>query len=260
MSDDPQDNAGGVRRVGRKDRKTRLEPHKSLFTPEDDAPPPERFPPVNPQAAAAPPPRPPAPRDRRSRTANRVTVFFALATLAVVLYVALLTVNPYTPLNPLPPFTPVPIIVTATPLPPTITPVPPTATPEPTATLTPLAVEVAATPARFEFALSSTVTYAAWDGGCDWLGITGTVLDKGGAPLAGYQLRAQAAEGEAREAVTAITGADGAFTLRLGDAPALAPFTLTLYDLNGQALSEGYTVITGDRCDQNVVAVMFNQR
>lgn len=260
MSDDPQGTAGDVRRVGRKDRKARLEPRKPLFPPEDDAPPPERFPPVNPPEAAAPPPPRPAPRDRRGRAANLVTAFFLLATLAVVLYVGLLTANPYTPLNPLPPFTPVPIIVTATPLPPTSTPILPTATPEPTATLTPLAVEIAATPTRFDFALRGDIAYAAWDGGCDWLGITGTVVDRVGEPLAGYQLRARAAEGEAAEAVTAITGADGAFTLRLGDGPALAPFTLTLYDLNGQALSESHTVVTSDRCDQNAVVVTFARR
>lgn len=293
MSDDPQDTSGGVRRVSRKDRKTRLEPRKPLFPPEDDAPPPlewagdaapqaeaaeaapaparsapettERFPPVEPaRLKPAPPPKPAAPpRHRGSRAANLITVFFLLATLATLAYIGLLTTDPYTPLNPLPPFTPVPIIVTATPLPPTITPVPPTSTPEPTATWTPLPVETVAAPGRFTFALAVSVVYEAWDEGCDWVGITGTVVNAGGAPLAGYELRAQAAEvaeGDTSEAVTAITGDDGAFMLRLGSEPALEPYTLTLYDLSGQPLSDAYTVITSDRCDQNALVVTFRER
>lgn len=295
MSDDSQDTSGGVRRVGRKDRKTRLEPRKPLFPPEeDDAPAPplewagdaepqaeaaeaapaprrpapettERFPPVEPaRLKSAPPPKPAAPpRHRGSRTANLITVFFLLATLATLAYIGLLTADPYTPLNPLPPFTPVPIIVTATPLPPTITPIPPTPTPEPTATWTPLPVEAVAAPGRFTFALAGSIAYETWDEGCDWVGITGTVVDTNGDPLAGYQLRAQAAEvaeGDAPEAVTAITGDDGAFVLRLGSAPALEPYALTLYDLSGQPLSDTYTVITSDRCDQNAVVVTFARR
>ncbi|MGQ9887632.1 MAG: carboxypeptidase-like regulatory domain-containing protein [Aggregatilineales bacterium] len=258
MSD--QQDTGGVRRVGRKDRKKSLEPRKPLFPPEDD---------LLPAASASapgdkrlPPTVPPAPRRlrrRSNRTANLVTAFFLLATVGVIAYVGLLAADPYTPLNPLPPFTPVPIIVTATPLPPTVTLVPPTATPEPIATRTPLPAEAIA-PARLDFVMEADIVYRAWADGCEWVGITGSVLDAGGAPLAGYQLRAQSAEGDAPEAVTAITGDDGAFTLRLGSAPALAPFTLTLYDLNGQPLSTDYTVITSDRCDQNEVAVTFRKR
>lgn len=275
---DPQD-TGGVRRVGRKDRKKSLEPRKPLFPPEDDLPPAaaqddasdsaadaaedtssaERFPPAAPAAYASPPPARPAPRRRSSRTANLVTAFFLLATVGVIVYVGLLVADPYTPLNPLPPFTPVPIIVTATPLPPTVTPIPPTATAEPTATRTPLPTEAIA-PARLDFAMAADVVYRPWAGGCEWVGITGTVADASGAPLAGYQLRAQSAEDEAPEAVTAITGDDGAFTLRLGSAPALEPYSLTLYDLGGQPLSAAYTVVTSDRCDQNEVVVTFRKR
>ncbi len=268
MSD--RQDTGGVRRVGRKDRKKSLEPRKPLFPPEDDLPPPaaaasgsapgdERLPPAAPPAYTSPPPAQPARRRRGNRTANLVTAFFLLATAGVIVYVGLLVADPYTPLNPLPPFTPVPIIVTATPLPPTVTPVPPTATPEPTATRTPLPAEAIA-PARLDFVMEADVVYRAWAGGCEWVGITGTVLDAGGSPLAGYQLRAQSAEDDAPEAVTAIAGDDGAFTLRLGSAPALAPFTLTLYDLNGQPLSNAYTVVTSDRCDQNEVVVTFRKK
>lgn len=271
---EPQDR-NSVRRVGRKDRKSSLGPRKPLFPPEDDPPPAaaqgdasasapsaQRFPPAAPAAYARPSLARPTPRRRSARTANLVTAFFLLATVGVIVYTGLLVADPYTPLNPLPPFTPVPIIVTATPLPPTITPIPPTATPEPTATRTPLPIETIA-PARLDFAMAADIVYRAWADGCDWVGVTGTVTDANGDPLAGYQLRAQAAEvaeDNAPEAVTAITGDDGAFTLRLGSAPALQPYTLVLCDLNGQPLSAAYTVVTSDRCDQNEVAVTFRKR
>lgn len=261
---DPQD-TNSVRRVGRKNRKSSLKTSEPLFPLEDDSPPATarlktaRAPVKPASSSASKAAAQPAHRRRGNRTANWVTAFFLLATLGLIAYIGLLVADPYTPLNPLPPFTPVPIIVTATPLPPTVTPVPPTPTPEPTATWTPLPVETLVL-ARTDFVMETEVVYQPWADGCAWVGITGTVVDATGAPLAGYQLRAQAAEDEAPETVTAITGDDGAFTLQLGSAPALAPFTLTLYDLNGQPLSAPYTVVTSDRCDQNEVVVMFRRR
>lgn len=297
---DPQDVSGGVRRVGRKDRKKRLDPRKPLFPPEDDlpaadAPPPlewagettpdseataapeaapepqpqpprprpepaaDRFPPVNPKAAPEPKAAP-APRRRGGGIANVLTALFLLATVGVIAYTAFIAFNPYSPLNPLPPFTPVPIIVTATPLPPTITPIPPTSTPEPTATWTPL--PSVATPAVFAFALADAPAYRESAEGCAWSGIAGVVVDSAGNGLDGYQARVQLADAgdEMPDVLTAISGDDGTFVLRLSDTPALTPYLVTLYDLNGQALSDAYTVVTSDRCDQNEVVVRFTRR
>ncbi len=161
MSDQPEQ---PIRRVGRKDRKNKIDNRKPLF-PEEEArfappptlpeetfadeeitaeeesldaapikpaprietPPEARFPPLETEAYVAVDESVPAPKPVRRRPNwlyNLLTVFFVLATVAALAYFTLLWTNPYHPLNPLPPFTPLPIIITTTPLPATVTPVP----------------------------------------------------------------------------------------------------------------------------------------
>lgn len=183
-----------VRRVGRKDRKRRLDSRQPLFpegeefapqdleseTESDDAalepksvadessrpvgervetPPEARFPPLEPQPDEPVQPRTAAPvRQRRPNWLyNILTLLFVLASIALLAAFALIWVNPYHAINPLPPYTPLPIIITATPLPPTLTPAP-TQTESPTMTPVGAVSDLAATPtaeiASFAFALA----------------------------------------------------------------------------------------------------------
>jgi hypothetical protein len=162
---------GGLRRVGRKDRKNRIDTRGPLIPLEDDAlleaaaeaeaeteardeaevfpekpslltPPAERFPPVNPVEVKRPQTAPaPVKTQRNPLLYNLLALLFACGGVGLLGIYALIAVNPYTPVNPFPPFTPLPIIITATPLPATETP-PPTATasptPGPTASFTPI--------------------------------------------------------------------------------------------------------------------------
>src|SRR5262249_54787698 len=150
----------------------------------------DRFPPVAPDdyRPRQPAPSRPVEKPRRSLAwQDKVAIFFALATIAMIAYVVLLISNPYTPLNPFAPLTPMPVLITATPgptLPPTI---PPTRTPIPTPTFTPIpAGEVSG----FTFKLTdSGVIYVANSserGGCNWSSIAGSVTDQQGQGLNGY--------------------------------------------------------------------------
>lgn len=260
-----------IRRVGQKDRKQQLAVNASLFADEDQ-------PEASKAAAAfkqgADPAKsahkttvPPVKPRRNAWAYNLGTVFFALATIAAIVYFGMIAVNPYSPLNPLPPFTPIPIIITTTPLPATFTPsptLPPSATPTPLGML-PITPTIPAIP----FAITSQETdivYQAHTGeaGCDWSSIQVTVTDTLGAAVANIELRVQAEESDFEQSV--ILGSDFSTAaagigaeVYLGDEPAFAAYRLELFSLDGARLSEPYTVITSDQCDQNVLSVAFSQ-
>lgn len=246
MSDQPEQ---PIRRVGRRDRKNRIDNRKPLFPDDDsrfapptlpeesvdepaetidtpqsaarvDTPPAARFPPLEPDSLspAAPAQAPPAPVRRRPNWLyNLLTVFFLLATVAALAYFTLLWTNPYHPLNPLPPFTPLPIIVTTTPLPPTATP-PPTQTEPPTLapteTFTPLApsaLEPAITSApAFAFVLNELDTdYVQNAAGCEWSGVAGQVVNLQGGGALDLTVQVMS---EARDFVaTAATGSASSY-------------------------------------------------
>lgn len=291
MSDSSDDN---IRRVGRRDRKRKLDSRKPLF-PEDEqfappladtesdpdpepeaevpeapvkraAPPAERFPPLDPTVEMPPPPAP-APRRRRSWPYNVATFFFVLATLAALGYFALLWVNPYHPLNPLPPFTPLPIIITATPLPPTATILPTETAPPteaPTLTLTPEAAEVAAvspTPeaALFAFSLNQfEVEYSQSASGCDWVGIAGRVAAEQDTQAMTVRVRSQDSDFSASATPgSAPDYGPGGFEIQVGEAPQLMPYTIQLFGPDEAPLSEEFLVVTSDQCEQNLVIVTF---
>lgn len=190
---------GGLRRVGRKDRKSRIDTRGPLIPPEDDdeflgelesadeqelpelptflpTPEAERFPQVPAQQPAVDSPGRAATQTRRGRyiVYNLLAVLFTLGGFALLGAYALIAINPYTPVNPFPPFTPLPIIITTTPLPPTETPRPTATTsptPGPTASFTPVPIEAlnttpeplpsTFTPAPFPFTLTNSgVIYA----------------------------------------------------------------------------------------------------
>jgi hypothetical protein len=280
---------GGVRRVGRKDRKKTIETRGPLFPPEEEfGPPPEgieagdeirpvvqvtpseeRFPPVYPvtvEASSAQVVRP-----RSTFLPNFITILFALATLVAIGLFVIIWTNPYTPLNPLAPPTPLPIIITATPLPATATsPV----TPGATASFTPLPAEeigvtleapllpATFTPSLFPFTIAEGVVYApnANGEGCQWSSIAGSVTDLQGRPLNGYGIRIR---GNNRDETvfsgSAITFGPGGFELFLNGTPQAGEYTVELLSPSGAPVSDEYPVNTRTSCEQNVVIVSFVQ-
>jgi hypothetical protein len=167
MSDQNEQRPGGVRRVGSKDRKAKLDSGGPLFPPEPTPPPEdhrrfmpppaetpapvelpyrdptppaaeaERFPPLDPQKLVKPQRRKAQRSDeitppKNTGWANLMTVLFLLATVGVIAAGIVIYQDPYTPINVFAPPTPQPIIITAT-FPPA-----PTPTISPTATFTPL--------------------------------------------------------------------------------------------------------------------------
>ncbi len=268
----------GIRRVSRKDRKKKLDKRGPLFPPdaiEEDfpeaaaepppappraTPPGDRFPSLEIGTAVPPAPGKPAPKPRRTLLPNLVAVLFALATVILLAYYALIAVDPYTPLNPLPPFTPFPIIITTTPLPPTAT-LPATA--GPTATFTPLPAEQLRRDAPFPFLLTeSGIIYVpnAGEKGCNWLSIAGSVTDMAGQPVTGLGVRVQ---GEGLDETVGTGGAlnygPGGFEMPLGEVPQAGTYTVQLLSVQGTPLSEAYTIATRATCDQNVAIISFVQ-
>jgi hypothetical protein len=238
-----------------------------------ETPPEERFPPLN--LADEPPPADdaPAPRRRPVWLLNLVTIFFALATIALLVYFGLLWSNPYHPLNPLPPYTPLPVIVTATFQPATATPIPSATespTPATTATFTPIPADalpatMTFTPAAFPFTLADAgVDYAenGNDSGCAWASIAGNVVDLQGDGVVDYSVRIRSQEGDLNATVATGAAPDfgpGGYELQLGDQPELAPYVIQLLSPDGSPLSEEYLVVSSDQCDQNVAVVDFVQ-
>jgi len=282
MSDEQE--TGGVRRFGRRDRKRSLDPRGPLFPPDDsneettqpadqsepsaiEAPAPEPAAPIAPAQVPTPiaRPAPTAPRPAssgKSIMANLLTVVFLLGTIGMIGLVAIITANPNTPLNPFPPFTPLPIVITATFLPPTETPVGTTA---PTATFTPLAIDAGNTsPATFTFALASDQpVYApnANDKGCNWSSIAGTVTDGKGTALDGYRVHVKGnAVDETVFSGATLTFGAGGFELFLNGTPQAQSYTVQLSDPQSHPLSAEYTVATKASCDQNVAVLQFVQQ
>ncbi len=228
-------------------------------------PPAERFPPLDPATFAEQPEPDPelAPAPRRSHLGhNLLALIFALGTLGLIAYFALLWRDPSNPLNPLPPLTPLPQIITTTPLPPTAT-VPPSATPEiATQTFTPLPAAVISpqpsfTPAAFPFTLVDTgVDYRSSESGCDWSGITGTVTDLSGAPVLDYSVRIRDQDGPLNTTVS--TGPEG-YSYQVAELAQLAPYIVQLLDSGGEPVSDEYLVVTSDQCEQNAAVVDFVQ-
>jgi hypothetical protein len=281
---------GGVRRVGRKDRKKTIETRGPLFPPEEDlipepeevesgdqppaalvTPPAERFPPVNPNIGTVG--ESPAPlRPRSTFVPNLVTILFVIATLGAIGLFAIIWLNPYTPLNPLAPPTPLPIIITTTPLPATATLAP---SPGPTASFTPLSPEelgitleappppATFTPALFPFTVAEPgVVYVpnANGEGCSWSSIAGSVTDLQGQPLNGYGIRIQGNDrDETVFSGSALTFGPGGFELFLNGTPQAGEYTIQLLSPSGAPVSDEYPVSTLTNCEQNVAIVSFVQ-
>jgi hypothetical protein len=284
MSD--EQDTGGVRRFGRRDRKRSLDLRGPLFPPDEpieetnpivDEPEPSVVEALTSEPTAPPttakvqtPVVRPAPAQPTVRTssggkqvmANLLTVVFLLGTIGMIGLIAIITMNPNTPLNPFPPFTPPPIVITATFLPPTNT---PPGTVAPTATFTPLPVDSGnAALTQFNFALASEQpVYApnANDKGCNWSSIAGTVTDGKGTALDGYRVRIKGnGVDETVFSGATLTFGAGGFELFLNGTPQAQTYTVQLSDPQSHPLSAEYTVTTKASCDQNVAVLQFVQQ
>ena len=287
MSDDQ--NKPDVRRVGRKDRKRKLDDVDELFPPQEEelnindivqdvvdslppmppepekvyTPPEERFPPI-PDKNQPAPPEPkvqPAPKPGRIRREgnwrhNVVALIFAIATIALLIYFNIIWNDPYSALNPLAPPTPF-VFVTET---------PGGFVAEPTATLppqqaTPRPLETTGQPFNV-----AGVIYApnANVNGCDWSSIAGAVTGLQGEPLNGYRIQVIDAENPDALDVRVFSGSAatfgaGGFELPLGGTPAEGLYTIQLFSPAGAPLSDVYQVATRATCEENVAIVNFVQ-
>jgi hypothetical protein len=121
-------------------------------------------------------------------------------------------------------------------------------------------------PIGFAFMLSPQgVIYEANanDRGCDWLSIAGTVTDLAGQPLDGYgvqviDLQAGTPIGRVFSGASQTFGAGG-YEMPLGGAPVIGQYSVQLFSAAGAPVSEVIPVVTSDRCDQNVARVNFVQ-
>jgi hypothetical protein len=150
---------------------------------------------------------------QRDRVFTILSLVLLGLTVVVLVFYALIAMDPYLPLNPFPPRSEVVVVATVTPSPtvthtpvatwtstatPTITPTPPpsftpTITPTPEDTSTPVPTETpeptaAPTPrvTRSPYPFTYQVTYETPYYGCAWTGVAGTVEDIDGNPLIGY--------------------------------------------------------------------------
>ena len=248
--------------------------------PTQVTPPEERFPPLNPAAEDAQPPKPQTqvtPKGRKRRVGNwrhdLIAFMFLIATIGMCGYYATLWNDPYSALNPLAPPTPF-VVVTATPdlTQAAVFYATETAVAQPTPTLTPTittTVDVStATPQAlaFPFTLSVDVLYTPNSNGrgCDWASIAGTVTDLNGAPINNFGIQITDATDptlldERVFSGSALTFGDGGFELSIGSAPREGQYIVQLFSPAGVPVSDEFLVITSAECEQNVVIITFTQ-
>jgi hypothetical protein len=225
----------GVRRVGRKDRKTRLTSSGELFPAEEMTdvpvqpeirqtvvtPPEERFPPIPPQrvrrdteknlrprGAAEPMAQK---RKRRAARQNRIALLFFVATIAVTAYFIHLWQNPYSALNPLAPVRDV-IYVTATPS------------------------------DGYAFGLADVVRYEDTNATCEKMTISGAITARSGE---GYAVRASSAAVD--EGVLPIAE-NGRFLYQIRVPREGERYLIQLFDTAGNLLAEVVEVQVSAGC------------
>lgn len=186
--------------------------------------------------------------------------FFLAATAGLIVYFVTIWNDPFSSLNPLAP--PTPFVVVSE-------------TPDATALAVYYATQtveagpiLASTPnpvLPFRLVDSGVIYIAnANDSGCNWASIAGTVTGMAGEAVNGYGVRVVDAEAPERLDVKVFSGSalafgDGGFELVLGGTPQAGQFTIQLFSPVGAPVSDAYTVITHDTCDENVAVVSFVQ-
>lgn len=232
MTDNPdhnEDPTTSVRRVSPRDRKTEIRAEALFDKPATS--------PQKPRTESRPKTMPTASRRpvvrKSNRRANLISLLFALLTVLMVGYIALLWVDPFTPLNPLPPFTPLPVIVTATP------------PPAPTPTLSLGSQSFVLTP--------DGVTYGRHRSGCAWAGIAGEVRGVGR-----YLVRITSPTLDALVySGTASAYGAGGYELKLFDAPLQGTVTVQVFGAGDVPASDPVRVELRDTCEENLAIVEF---
>jgi hypothetical protein len=224
-----------------------------------------------------------------------LTLVVLLITICVVVYFAMIFIDPSSSLNPLKPeylkiptatITPIQMEPTWTPTPtvfisptatllPSITPpatntpanlVPVTDTPEPTNTPTPTRTPKAPFSASSVNSIESVIIPHLLNASCDWQGVGGTVDDQNGSPIIGIVVRlAGKLSGKTIE-LTTVSGVSpeygkSGFEFVLGDTPVNSRETLyvQLLDQAGLPLSDKIYIDTFSDCEKNLVLVRFKK-
>ncbi|MGJ3239651.1 MAG: hypothetical protein ACFE0Q_13155 [Anaerolineae bacterium] len=195
---------------------------------------------------------------------NLLTGVFLLGTVGVVVWFALIWIEPQSPLNPLPPPTPfVEMVVTPQD---TLDNMPLTATPDEAGQIFVVITDTPApttvnTPSPFPF-ITAPVLYVpnSNEFGCNWWSIAGTVTDSTGEALDGYPVRIQ---GDGVDEIV-FSGASqafgaGGYELPLVGTPDEASFTVQLFSVQDAPLSPEVTVTTRADCGANITILNFIQ-
>ena len=136
----------------------------------------------------------------------------------------------------------------------------PTSTRAPPVTILPRAPATATPlPPGLRFTLDlATIEYVQFTGRCNWSGVAGRVLRLNGAGAPGLVVHLRKVSSGQQESV--VTDGRGNFELRLGDLPLLSPWEVQLRSVAGAALSDVAQFVTSERCDQNLVVLVFNEQ
>jgi len=226
-----------------------------------------------------------------------LSIVVLLITVCLVVYFAMIFLNPASPYNPLRPyqsivptatFTPIQLEPTWTPtatvyvpptetLLPTITPpatntppsfVPITETPEPTETSEPTATATPKAPFSVSSvnAIESVIIPHLQPLGCNWQGVGGTVDDQNSSPIIGLVVRlAGSLDGKTIE-LTTVSGVSeeygkSGFEFVLGETPVDSRDTIyvQLLDQAGLPLSDRVYFDTFSDCEKNLILVRFKK-
>lgn len=131
----------------------------------------------------------------------------------------------------------------------------PTFTPTPTVPPKPYALQPGA--------LISLPAFLHADAGCAWMGVAGQVMGEDGQPVTNLVVTVLGAQNGAPAEWMGYTGAataygPGGFEIQLAGQVSAAKYTVQLFDLNGEPLSDAFTFTTSADCQQNLIMVNFS--
>ncbi len=150
---------------------------------------------------------------------------------------------------------------------------PPSATPEPSLTPTPTATRpptFTPTPtvppkpyALQPGALIALPAFSHADSGCAWMGVAGQVIGEDGLPVTNLVVTVHGTQNGAPAEWMGYTGSAtvygaGGFEIQLANQAAAAKYTIQLFDLNGDPLSEVFPFMTAADCQQNLMMINFS--
>ena len=144
-------------------------------------------------------------------------------------------------------FTPTPAVPTATPT--------PAFTPTPTVPPKPYALQPGA--------VIALPAFTHPEAGCAWMGVGGQVIDEDGQPVKDLVIAVSGPQNGVPTDWMGYTGAAsayglGGFEIQLAGQVASAQYTIQVFDLNGEPLSDPFRFTTSADCQQNLTLVNFS--